>query len=160
MCVWFRLCNSAEAQCRRSATHGWSRQGRPASDYCSCLAPAGSNLACSVRRARLSAMNELGREMELAERAEKRDDAMQRRQMLQKQRQQQKAPARKVSPCAPRIACHVTLFCQPDEANSSCRWRHLSNHHPAGAAESPSGSMQGWMHASRCTSVKAGLAGQ
>lgn len=45
----------------------------------------------------MAAMNELDREMELADRAEKRDDAMQRRQMLQKQKQA-KAPARKVQP--------------------------------------------------------------
>ena len=45
------------------------------------------------------AMNELDREMELAERAERRDDLMQRRQLLQKQRQaerRQKDSARKV----------------------------------------------------------------
>ena len=44
-------------------------------------------------------MNELDREMELAERAERRDDLMQRRQLLQKQRQaerRQKDSARKV----------------------------------------------------------------
>ena len=51
-------------------------------------------------RARLTAMNELDREMELAERAERRDDLMQRRQLLQKQRQaerRQREPARKVN---------------------------------------------------------------
>lgn len=49
------------------------------------------------------AMNELEREMELAERAERRDDLMQRRQLLQKQRQaerQQREPARKARPAA------------------------------------------------------------
>jgi hypothetical protein len=52
-------------------------------------------------RARLMAMNELEREMELAERAERRDDLMQRRQLLQKQRQaerRQKESSRKVRP--------------------------------------------------------------
>jgi hypothetical protein len=46
-------------------------------------------------------MNELDREMELAERAERRDDLMQRRQLLQKQRQaerRQKESSRKVRP--------------------------------------------------------------
>lgn len=146
------VCVVQTVQLSRSAKpaqrHAWLvPTGSTCIRFSSLPGSAGSNLACPVRRARLSAMNELAREMELAERAEKRDDAMQRRQMLQKQRQQQKAPARKVSPCAPRTACHVTLFCQPDKADSSCRWRHLSGHHPAGAAESPSGSMQGWMHA-------------
>ena len=42
-------------------------------------------------RARLAAMNELERELELAERAEKRDEMLERRQTARVLRQQQQA---------------------------------------------------------------------
>lgn len=54
-------------------------------------------------RARLAAMSELDRELELAERGEKRDDMLERRKLLQKQRQaerKQKPAARKARPAA------------------------------------------------------------
>lgn len=63
-----------------------------------------------IFRVRLTAMNELEREMELAERAERRDDLIQRRQLLQTQRQadrRQKAPARKVGLHDAAVSSHI-----------------------------------------------------
>lgn len=54
-------------------------------------------------------MTELEREMELADRGEKRDDLLERRKLLQKQRQaerKQKPPARKVPWTLVDYSCH------------------------------------------------------